>query len=97
MDLEETTCIGLVLTSFGEAMRDPVTMISCKGGGSVAATTGCATGVGGSCASRILSADTLFVSSVDAPALAPPDCNCNETPDPSESEEVETGMTVTVF
>ena len=30
MDFDETTWIGLVLTSFGEAMRDPVTMISFK-------------------------------------------------------------------
>src|SRR6266404_5589874 len=97
MDFEETTCMGLVLTSFGEAMRDPVTMISCKGGGSAAAATGCAAGVGGACASKILSADTLFAPSGDELAIDPPACDCNETPAPSESEDVETGITVTVF
>jgi len=28
---DEMTFIGLVLTSFGAAMREPVTMISCRG------------------------------------------------------------------
>src|SRR5260370_29490504 len=28
---DDKTCMGLVLTSFGAAMREPVTMISCRG------------------------------------------------------------------
>src|SRR5258708_27195351 len=31
MYFDDKTCIGLVLTSFGAAMREPVTMISCRG------------------------------------------------------------------
>jgi len=30
MDSDDMTCIGLVLTAFGAAMREPVTMISCR-------------------------------------------------------------------
>src|SRR5258708_39047470 len=90
--------MGLVLISFGEGMREPVTMISCNGAGSAAALTACDTGVGGACASKIRSAEALFgVSCGDELALAPPDCDCNETPAPSLGEEVVTGMTVTVF
>ena len=38
----DTTCIGLVLTAFGAAMREPVTTISCRGGSAtLAAVIGC--------------------------------------------------------
>src|SRR6202035_5067638 len=97
MDFEDTTCMGLVLTSFGEAMREPVTMISVNGPVSGAADTCGAAGVDGACASKILLAGALFFSSRGGLAIDPPDCDCNETPAPSESEEVEMGMTVTVF
>src|SRR3984957_6244050 len=40
MDSDDMTSIGLVLTAFGAAMREPVTMISCRGS-SVAATLAC--------------------------------------------------------
>src|ERR1700719_3773670 len=44
MYFDDRTSIGLVLTSLGAAMRDPVTMISCSGasGAAVAAGTCCA-------------------------------------------------------
>ena len=89
--------MGLVLTSFGDAMRDPVTMISVNGAGSGAAETAAAAEVGGACASKILSADLPFLSSGGELAIDPPDCDCSDTPAPSDSEEVEMGMTVTVF
>src|SRR6476661_2781002 len=42
MDWDEMTCMGLVLTAFGEAMREPVTTISCSGSAGAAATAaGC--------------------------------------------------------
>jgi hypothetical protein len=40
--LDDKTSIGLVLTSFGAAMRDPVTMISCRGSDALAAGAVCA-------------------------------------------------------
>ena len=39
---DDRTSIGLVLTSFGAAMRDPVTMISCSGASGAAAGACCA-------------------------------------------------------
>src|ERR1700722_83778 len=96
IDFEETTWIGLVLTSFGEAIRDPVTMISCRGPASAAAViAGCDAAVGGPCASNNLS--ERFVSSAGVAGIVAPDCACSETPAPSLSAEVEIGMTVTVL
>src|SRR5277367_546335 len=40
MDSDDMTWIGLVLTAFGAAMREPVTTISCRGS-AVTASLGC--------------------------------------------------------
>src|ERR1700676_2579865 len=40
MDSADMTCIGLVLTAFGAAIREPVTTISCMGS-AVTASLGC--------------------------------------------------------
>src|ERR1700744_2404614 len=97
IDCEDTTCIGLVLTSLGDAMRDPVTMISVNGAASVDAAIGWRAGAGTRCGGRYLSAEMLFGSSAGELAIAPPDCPCSETPAPSLSEDVFNGTTVTVF
>jgi hypothetical protein len=41
MDSDVMTSIGLVLTAFGAAMREPVTMISCRGSAVAASLVGC--------------------------------------------------------
>ena len=55
MDFAEMTWMGLVLTSFGAAMREPVTMISCSGGESAATGGACCVEPGTAWASKILS------------------------------------------
>src|SRR5258708_12846915 len=52
---DDNTCIGLVLTAFGAAMREPVTMISCRGSADTA----------GACCAR---ADMLGRATTPAPA-----------------------------
>src|ERR1700722_1512467 len=47
MYFDERTSIGLVLTSFGAAMRDPVTMISCSAGSGAAAAAGACCAIAG--------------------------------------------------
>src|ERR1700761_119736 len=97
IDCDDTTWMGLVLTSFGEAIRDPVTMISVSGAASGAAASACGAGAGTFCASSNLSAESFFGSSAGVLSIAPPDCDCRDTPAPSPSDDVLKGTTVTVL
>ena len=60
---EDMTWIGLVLTSFGAAMRDPVTMISCSTGSAATPAVGACWAMAGICmAATHTPADKVIVN-----------------------------------
>src|SRR5665213_1172881 len=98
MDCAEMTCIGLVLTSFGEAMRDPVTVISWRGWGSVCVAAADCAEAGTASASKYLSDEEASASLSDESATpVSPSGDRSDTPAPSGVEGEFRGTTVTVF
>src|SRR6202034_1725801 len=84
MDFAEMTWMGLVLTSFGAAMREPVTMISCSGGESCVTGGACCAEPGTARASKNLSeAGVLACCARESAALAPPEGGGGDAAGPS--------------
>src|SRR5258707_15789322 len=98
MDFAEMTCMGLVLTSFGAAMREPVTMISCRGLESSDVGGACCAEPGTAWAIKVLSdLRVLARCAPESPAIALPAGTDNEAPATSKGEGSFSRMTVTVF
>ena len=98
MDFAEMTCMGLVLTSFGAAMREPVTMISCRGVESSGVGGACCAEPGTAWAIKVLwDARVLACGAPGSAAIALPVRTDSEAPATSDREGSLSRMTVTVF
>src|SRR5271170_4391135 len=98
MDFAEMTWMGLVLTSFGAAMREPVTMISCSGGESAGKGGAWLKEPGTAWVSVILSeVRVLPCRARESAAIVPPADGGSDAPGPSEGAGSLSGTMVTVF